>query len=120
MKLIRLKFAPQDGLSVLAHPDLLAEHFPRRFTLPDCRSLSDVDSFNVIATEHNWPRMRVDGWRDEVRRALVEIETDACPQHWRLNEKIEVSLMLMDLLDHDTGSIESALEKLRNAGKRRL
>lgn len=120
MKLLKLKFAPQDGLSVLPHPDLIFDgHHPLRFVMPDCRMLADVDSFNVVASEYNWPRMRVTGWRDEVRRALIDLETFACPTHWRLNEKIDVSLMLMDLLDHPTGSIEEALEKLRSAGMRR-
>jgi len=122
-KLLRLKFAPGDGLSILPHPDLVNDGYhPQRFVLKDCRDLAEVEQFNVYAAEHDWPRMRgsAQGWRSEVHRALIELETDACPQHWRLSEKIDVSLMLMDLLDHDTGSVHEALEKLDTAQSRRV
>ena len=122
MKLLALKWSPRNGLTVSPHPDFVfalafsEEIRPGAFTFPAVRMIADVDSFNVIATENNWPRQRVEGWREEVRRALTELEAADFPGDWSLDQKVQTSLMLVDLLDHSDETIESALERLRTAG----
>ena len=117
MRRLRLKFNPLDGFRIVPHPDLIATGVrPEPFQLPDVRMLSDVDTFNVCAMDHFWPELSGDGWQDEVRQALIGLEADSNPDAWRMMERLDITLMVMELLDGCGYTIEGALERVRAAG----
>lgn len=116
MRRLWLKWNPIDGHVIVPHPDLIAAgHRPDPFQLPDVRMLSDVGAVNAVASSRGWPDMPVDGWQDEVRQALIGLEPDSNPEGWRMMERLDITLMVMGLLDGAAYTIEDALERIRLA-----
>lgn len=112
MKLLRFKWTPTFGLFVLPHPELFRETdgTARGFHITDP---SDVDAFNAIASEYDWPRMRVTGWRNEVQRALVDMDTPGAMSYLA---RWSCASALMDALD-GCATLEQAFEKI-SAGRK--
>jgi len=117
MQSLRLSWSQSNGLFVLPHDDLHdAGHRPAPFHICG-RNLCDVDRFNFITSGEieDWPRMSVSGWRDEVKRALIDLEIyDSEFGECTTYTKSAVALIVMELLD-GTLSIEDACLRLHRA-----